>query len=361
MKKSFLLIIFTSIIVIANYKYLNFNAYKENEIDKLYDSFAYNTSDKINDLNVDGNKNESIKMIEIYDGDRKIDLSFASSIYKYNVVVPDNRIEYIKILAELNNGYSFLQGFEPKPVILNYGDNIVELKTISETGDEDTYLINIVRPQGLPTDARLIYLRVNGKEVKITDELEYLVIVDNSVVESDIVAKANKDNVKIKYENIILKENENKLTIELIDENNVSIKYTINIFKVSNTKYDNLEKIDIDGYNFEFNVNKHEYDIEIDNLDDNNIKVLPEGLIYYTIKSPQANENKSLIVRVFNDCETKTYTFHLIKKNDKASDIVEDKNNNYTIYYIFFGMSIIILILSIYYAVVIKKRKKMSI
>ncbi len=360
MKKSFLLILFIYIISIINYKCLNFNINNKNEIDKLYDLFAYNTSDKINDLNVDGNKNESIKMIEIYDGDRKIDLSFASSIYKYNVVVPDNRIEYIKILAELNNGYSFLQGFEPKPVILNYGDNIVELKTISETGDEDTYLINIVRPQGLPTDAKLIYLQVNGKEVKITDELEYLVIVDNSVVESDIVAKANKDNVKIKYENIILKENENKLTIELIDENNVSIKYTINIFKVSNTKYDNLEKIDIDGYNFEFNVNKHEYDIEIDNLDDNNIKVLPEGLIYYTIKSPQANDNKYLTVRVFNDCSTDTYIFHLIPKKE-ISEKSGVLSNNYLLYYIFLCIAFILLMFSIYYALTVRKKRKNSI
>ena len=94
--------------------------------------------------------------------------------------MPNSKIEYIKILVKLNNGYLFLPGFEPKPVILSYGDNIVELKKLNETGDEDIYFINIVRPEWLPTDTKLTYLQVNGKKVNITDELEYLVVVNDS-------------------------------------------------------------------------------------------------------------------------------------------------------------------------------------
>ena len=53
---------------------------------------------------------------------------------------------------------------------------------MNETGDEDIYFINIVRPEWLPTDTKLTYLQVNGKKVNITDELGYLVVVNDSWV-----------------------------------------------------------------------------------------------------------------------------------------------------------------------------------
>ena len=51
---------------------------------------------------------------------------------------------------------------------------------MNEPGDEDIYFTNIVRPEGLPTDTKLTYLQVNGKKVNITDELGYLVVVNDS-------------------------------------------------------------------------------------------------------------------------------------------------------------------------------------
>ena len=330
----------------------------------------------LNDINDYGNINLNIKSIQIYADNKKIDLDFDPAVRSYTLILNDATIDNIRFEADLMDDKAFFMGeyYGPREVYLDYGENTAYLVVTSEENLKNTYKFTIIRPSGVATNAKLSYLKINNKEVRLSDELEYLVVLDSDVIKTDIEARTDDKGVKVEYVDINLEYGMNKMVIQLVDEQNIRKNYDINIMRLrNNEKYSQLKTIIIDGLSLDFDVNKYNYDIVIDNflIDDiPKITVLPIEIINKVSFSSFNNEKKKVTVKILDDCETKTYTFHLINKNElnenelnengKLIDI-KDKNNNYAIYYIFFGMSIIILILSIYYAVVIKKRKKMSI
>ena len=84
------------------------------------------------------------------------------------------------------------------------------------------------------------------------------------------------------------------------------------------------------------------------------IRVYPENIIYNTTFIDKLDgKTRDYVVKIFDDCENKTYTFHLAPKtklpeNNEVSSVEVEKNDSFVIYYVFFGASIVMLILSIY-------------
>lgn len=302
----------------------------------------------------------SIKSVELYYGDQKIDFVFNSLEKKYMVNLNDSLIDKLKVKAELNDNRArfFKEYYGPRNVFLDYGKNAIELVVVGQSDAvKNIYSITVVRPKGLATNSRLLSLKINDKIVKLNDELEYAVMLDKNITRTKVEAKADTEGVRAEYKNIDLSFGDNELIISLVDDNNIRLNYKIHVVRLENDNYEKFKNISIEGIDFDFDTNKYEYNIFSKNFDyRSKIDVNPSSVIKSITTSGDGIGNKTLTVKIFEDCETKKYTFNISPY--KTSSTQNNSLNNNSIFYIaFFGFSIIILIFAVCYA--IKKRKSL--
>ncbi|MDD4809468.1 MAG: cadherin-like beta sandwich domain-containing protein [Bacilli bacterium] len=140
---------------------------------------------------------------------------------------------------------SFITGFGPRTVNLNYGDNTIQIKTKSEDGKSETYTINVVRNDTRSNNNNLKTLTVSDGTITFKpDILKYDVIVDNNSTQISATLADDKARfitgfgprtVDLSYEKAIFE-------IKVKAENDDIRTYTLNISQKDNRSQDTTLK-----------------------------------------------------------------------------------------------------------------------
>jgi hypothetical protein len=103
-------------------------------------------------------------------------VNFSPSTYSYSMQV-DSNVTNAEIGATLNNTTAtFVDQFGPRNVGLEYGENKIEIKVKSASGEDKTYVINITRNDNRGSNNNLKNIIINSGDVKINfdqNTLEY--------------------------------------------------------------------------------------------------------------------------------------------------------------------------------------------
>ncbi len=313
-----------------------------------------------------------IKKLELYANDTKVDFDFNPDVKSYKIVLPDSRMDVLNFKTELfdSNAYFLNEYSDANYYKCRNEKCVINFGVTCSIGDEMTYTLEIVKPQGVATNSRLSYLKINNKEVKLTDELKYLVVLGKNEQKVEVEAIADTEGIDLEYNDMELVNGENEFTITLVDKENIKLDYNITILKVDvdddkllDYKNNNLriKKIYFDGNDLEFDSNKYNYDIVVDDPTKiPSFTIEPNSVKYEQLVEGKKDGNKKLVLKVLDDCETKTYTFNFISDSIQGATINSKINTN-ILYYVFFGISVLLLILSILYAIKGRSKSKKAI
>ena len=246
---------------------------------------------------------------------------FRSKTYKYNVIV-DSSVDSAIIKANLSSSNaSFLDGYGPRSVKLEYGENKAEIRVKAESGDIKTYTITINREDTRTANYYLKDIIINAGSVPIEFDklvLDYtLKAYKLTTLEIEATPEDEKATVKIdKPKEIIIGDNVVKITVK--SENGKEQVYTLTINNSDQEINTKLKNLSVKGQSFEFDPNKLDYSITFD-------RSMKDGItIYATTASPDAkmeilgNEDlkvgSKIKVRVYADDGSETvYTITLVK------------------------------------------------
>ena len=204
----------------------------ENEEKKIYKLFITNTNiqekkeeqeDKIK------SNDNTFKKLELYSNNKKIDFNFDNKKEIFNIDVID--INLITIKMELNDSKAtFVKGYEPRNIKLNYGYNKVLIKILAENNDEKVITLNIMCKDSLVDNNELESLTINNINIDLNNE-NIEIILPNDIDKTSIVAipKNNKAIVKCEDTNLIV--GDNKIIVEVISVSGISRIYNINVIR----------------------------------------------------------------------------------------------------------------------------------
>lgn len=229
---------------------------------------AENGDTKIYTLNItrkdDRSDNNYLKSLSISKGS----LKFKKDTITYNVEV-ENDVEKVNVSATLDHGKaSFVEGFGPREVALNLGNNTIYVKVQNERGELRTYTININRNDGRDTDSTLKEIKLSEGNIDFkADVLEYKVNVKYEVEKFEIKATANSEKSKVTIEgdkNLVVGENVFTITVEAENGKQTIYKITVvrkeNGYKLSSNNY--IKSITIKNHGLDFSSNVYRYTIK---------------------------------------------------------------------------------------------------
>ena len=216
------------------------------------------------------------------------------------------------------------------------------------SGQTKTITVNVIeKPQEMPvtqqpstptvttpispknTDATLKAIELSSGSIEFASDKEsYDLIVgyDISTIEVNGIPNDNKASVRLEGDTN-LKEGDNIIKLVVTAEDGITTKtYTLNIKRENKvlSKNSNIKKIIINNYNINFNKNKKEYDLIINNEDNLTINVeLEDELAKYEILGNKKLKNKS-VIKVIVTAEDGTiteYKINIIKEVNKTKKL----------------------------------------
>ena len=228
-----------------------------NVISESGDRNTYNFNVTREDLRSNDN---SLKTLTVSSGE----LEFKPDVKEYTVNV-ENEIEKITITSSLNDSKAkYVEDYQNKEIVLNEGSNKVEIKIISEKGEERVYTLNINR--SLSSNNSLKYIKVNDEKISLKEnEFIYNIEFDNSVDEVVIKAEANDPKATIDLkEKYPLEVGENEISVVVKAASGKEATYILNITRNKLLSKDSLlTSIKIKGYDINFKQNVTTYDLKI--------------------------------------------------------------------------------------------------
>ena len=275
----------------------------------------------------------SLEMIELYNGNTRLDFVFDKDKDSYRIKV-DNYVDNVDVKATLSNGKAtFVNGYEPRKIKLDYGQNIVELKIESENGDIKIYTINIERDDRRSNDNTLKKFIINDVEIAIEkDRYNYEVTLPFDVLKTEIKAIPNSNKSTINYKDINLDEGKNSVCINVIAENGKKRDYCVSIIRESKIEEDvslsdvivekqkELENIIIDGYDLFFRKDVHEYNLNVsNNTKELSFKIEPSDLEIEILNNKDLKDNSIVVLKVKDNGE---YTIKIHKEDEQNSNML---------------------------------------
>ena len=288
----------------------------------------------------------TLKLIEIYNGKKKIDFSFNNNKEIYNIEIDDEKVEKLTIKATLNdNKASFVNNYGPRDIKINYGYNKELIKVISESGDERIITLNINYLDNRNKDNTLLSLKINGSIVNLSDEKLEIKLPYNTL-KTPIEAIPNNEKSIIKYEDIELNLGDNEVIVSVTSESGETKEYDINVIREEDKKV--FESITINEYDLGFTKNKNEYTLKVnDDTKKLSISINPSDIKYEILGNSNIENGSKIIIKITDDEKSYEYTINIEKDSNLLSSII---------CYIIFGIGVISLIGSMLY--VLKKNKK---
>lgn len=265
--------------------------------------------------------NNNLKDLSISKGNIKFNKT--TTTYDVNV---DSDVDEITIKAETEDSKaSFENGFGPRKVKLEYGQNKIEIKVKSEKGTVKVYTININRKDDRSTNNNLKDITLsNGKIDFDKKQTDYIVNVPFEVETLKVIAIAEDSKSEIEIvgeENLII--GENIFTIKVTAENGSVKEYKIKVIrdeKVIITNSNKINNIEVEGYELDFSPEVYSYIIKTNDTQ-LNIKVeLSDNNSTYEIKGNEELKDGSIISIVVTDKEGNKSIYKITIEQDKKLD-----------------------------------------
>lgn len=274
----------------------------------------------INVTREDSRSNDNtLKTLTISSGE----ITFKPSVTEYTINV-ENEVEKIKITSSLNDTKAkYVTDYKNKEVELVEGSNKIEIKVLSEKGEEKTYTLNINR--ALSSNNSLKSLMVNDEKIKLLEnEFIYNITVENEVDEVVIKAVTNDTRATVKLdEKYLLEVGENEINIKVVAASGKEASYIINVTRKKILSKDSLlTSLKVKGYSLDFKQDVTTYDLKIKDSEE-------ELEITTTQEDPNATVeiegNKNLvdgsIVKINVKAEDGTFTRYFIRIEKGSSGI----------------------------------------
>ena len=255
-------------------------------------------------------------------------INFSEDKFEYSINV-EYDVSTAKITASLkDSSSSFVNGYGPRIVNLNEGNNKIELRILSENGVTRTYTININRkedPDNKSDDNYLKDIDIKDNDIDFSkDKTNYEITVDYDTDSLDINPKLSSG--KSKFEiigNENLKVGENTIIIKVTAKDNSVREYKIIVTKkdkdqvLSNNSY--LKSITIDGYNIDFNKNVYNYTLKIKNEETLNINAITEDATAKVRIVGNNNLNNNNVIKIIVTAEDKSVSTYSITVSKEKS------------------------------------------
>ena len=264
--------------------------------------------------------NNNLKSLTLSKGN----LNFNKSTTTYNVDV-DKDTTSIKIEASLEDvKASFENGFGPRTINLNPGNNTIYIKVRNEIGNVKTYTININREDGKSSDSTLKEIKLSEGKIDFkTDVLEYKVNVEYDVntFKIDALPTDGKSKVNITGDEK-LKVGENTFTITVEAENGKITTYIVKVtrkeegYKLSTNNY--IKSLTIKNHSIDFDKKTYKYTIKTKEKKLDISVTLDDRKSEYKISGNKnlKNGSKVLIKVIAEDGSNRTYTLNIKKSNN---------------------------------------------
>lgn len=261
----------------------------------------------------------------------KATISFNKNTTTYNLNV-DSNVNSIKINATLEDSKSsFVSGFGPRTVNLNYGNNKIEIKVKAENTNIKTYTINVNRKDNRSSNNYLKEITLDKGNILFNkNTLEYSTTVYYDVTKINVVAtpEDSKATVTINSPNLLV--GNNLITIVVKAENGATRTYKITVIRydenVKMSDNNNISTLKVLGHEIDFKPDVLEYDLTIKDEYALVFEVsLEDPKSNYTIEGNKELKDGS-IIKVISKSESgldKEYKFNIHKEKVK-----EDKNDN---------------------------------
>lgn len=298
--------------------------------------------------------NNNLKSLSIDKGTIK----FNKNTTSYNVSVEDN-VTSIKVGAtQEDNKSTFVNGFGPRNINLNYGNNKIEIKVKAENESIKVYTINVNRKDNRSSNTELKTLKISEAPINFDPKQDtYDISVKNDVTKLDIIATPLDNKSVVTIDNKDLEEGLNEIKIMVKSEKGETKTYTLNVtrLKVGEGLSDNnnIKSVKIKNYNINFNPNITSYNLDI--KDENKLEFtieMEDENATYEIKDNEnlINGSKIRIIAKSESGLTKEYVININK--EEATE--EKEKSNIIIPLVILIFSIIILIFTIIF---VRKRK----
>jgi hypothetical protein len=264
--------------------------------------------------------NNNLKSLTLSKGN----LNFNKSTTTYNVDV-DKDTTSVKIEASLEDvKASFENGFGPRTINLNPGNNTIYIKVRNEIGNVKTYTININREDGKSSDSTLKEIKLSEGKIDFkTDVLEYKVNVEYDVntFKIDALPTDGKSKVNITGDEK-LKVGENTFTITVEAENGKITTYIVKVtrkeegYKLSTNNY--IKSLTIKNHSIDFDKKTYKYTIKTKEKKLDISVTLDDRKSEYKISGNEnlKNGSKVLIKVIAEDGSNRTYTLNIKKSNN---------------------------------------------
>lgn len=195
-------------------------------------------------------------------------ISFKKETLTYSVKVAKD-VSSIVVSAAVNDSTaSFVKGYGPRTVNLNYGVNNVLVKVQAENETVRTYTIKVTREDDRSSNNNLSSITLSNGNISFSkDVTEYNVNVPYTVTKIDVVGTPEDSKSKVSVESPNLVVGENIVTVTVTAENGQSKVYKIKVNRLAEqavlSDNNNVSSIDIKGHGIEFNQDTNEYEISI--------------------------------------------------------------------------------------------------
>lgn len=256
----------------------------------------------------------------------KIEFTFDNKKDSFDLTL-ESDIDLIKINSTLNDEKAtFVKDYGNRDVKLEYGLNKIEVRAQAENGSIKVYKLNITRLDNRSDSVDISTIIVNGKDVPVVaNQTEYHVDVRYKYEQSDIEVKPTAATSSVEFENIDLVYGENEpIIIKVTAENGNLKEYKLFINRLSEEESKvTLQNIEVEGYTINFNPNIKTYVLNLtSDVNSLKFKVTPTEEIKVNILNNEKLTNGStVIVRVTDDDGEHSYTFNIIKPEDKIFGI----------------------------------------
>ena len=211
------------------------------------------------------NSNVFLKTLSVTNGENNLELNpkYIKTINTYSLTV-DNLVKTININAESDSETTSVEGLGEKE--LKVGLNTFEILTTSESGDTGTYTLNITRNKSSDASLRSLSVSEGSLSPEFTsDNLEYSILVNAHTKKLTINTELNEENANVKIignSNFI--PSENTVIVRVTAEDGSVRDYKIIVTKeASDNNY--LKSLTVDNYNLDFDKEKEEYSLTVEN------------------------------------------------------------------------------------------------
>ncbi len=256
---------------------------------------------------------------------------FNSSTTSYTASVSSS-IKTVTISSTLNGqSSSYVSGYGPRSVSLNYGVNKVLVKAKSESGSEKTYTINITREDDRDTNNYLSEIILsNGTLVFSKTTEKYTVNVLNEIESITIDATTDSDTSKVTGTGTKkLKVGENVVKLVVTAENKKTKTYTLTIVRAKEgvselSSNNNVTGISITNHSINFDTNVKTYAVTLGEEEKSlDISVTTEDTnAFVTVSGNQNLQNGSVVlIRITaQNGEVNEYKVNITKDVAQSTD-----------------------------------------